>query len=968
MRKWIGLFLVFSLLMGSNLSKLSPDLREKLGTIGEEEFVKVFVFPKDQPEYSSLDDMFPLKSERVEYLRDFANRTQKPILEFINSLPKGEIREVSSFWVANVIRVEARKSIIFELTELEDVGYIEEVPKTRIYWDGRTKGGTGGGGSILTPEWNIEKIKADSVWQLGYMGDGIIIGSMDTGVDHDHPTFGNRWAGYWFDAVNGLPTPYDDNSHGTHTTGTAIGGDGPGPDVNDIGVAPHAQFVAAKVFDSNGNGVNIMAGFQWYATLVADSNVPVRVVNNSWGSDYTTSLAYWSAVLTWRSLGIIPVFSIGNNGPGSGTAGTPGNYPTVIGVGATNSSDNIASFSSRGPAPNQSPWNDPQYWCNPNWNFIKPDISAPGVSIRSSVPGGGYQGGWIWSGTSMAAPHITGVVALILSKNPTLEFCEVYNILIESADQPSQGGTYPNNNYGWGRVNALAAINATPISAAPYLVLVSIDIDAGGDEILDPGDTTYLTFTLTNIAESTAYSATAYLQVNSSYITLIDSTSDLGDIVQGDTVDNTVDPFVFEVSPSAPTGEEIEFNIHVVSNGGDYTKDFPFTLFIGVELADYLDVTAGNALLTVTDVGAVGFLGSDQMAGSGFIYPYPGVNTLFYGSFAVGNSESYVVDAWYESGGLDDRDWEPTTNPDGRLFYIPTPPRYADVAVLGRFTDSGHQSPQNIVAEQLAFAYEHPDYDDFVIVQYKISNDGASAVDNLYVAYFMDFDINPYDQNQASIDTSLHLSYMWYGNTYVGVNLLTTGVSNLSVIENEIYIYPSQGMPDSIQWKFMNGDYHFENSTAPGDWSIVTSAGPFSLNPGDTIEVAFAVVGGNSFTSLLQNAQRAKDVYEDSTLVGVKEISSIPGSFRILNILPNPFNDRVNITLSVEKRERVSVEVYDVTGRRIATIAQGIYDAGIHSFKWNGEDIKGSKVSQGVYFIKVEKGDEILTKPVIYLH
>lgn len=964
MKKWIGLFVIFSLLMGSETSKFSEHLIGKLNSMGEEDFIKVFVFPKDQPEYSKLNLLFSSKKDIAEFLRDYAARSQKTILDFLRKFPAEDIRESESFWVANVIRVETKKKVIYNLGERDDVGYIEAVPETKIYWEGDSQKSPGGGGGILTPEWNIQKIKADSVWQLGYMGDGIIIGSMDTGVDHDHPAFGNRWAGYWFDAVNGLPTPYDDNNHGTLTTGTAIGGDGPGPDVNDIGVAPHTMFVAAKVFNSWGSGVNIMAGFQWFASLVADSGVPVRVINNSWGSDETTSLAFWNAIQTWRSLGIIPVFSIGNNGPAPGTAGTPGNYPTVIGVGATNSADNIPSFSSRGPAPDQFPWNDSQYWCNPDWNLIKPNISAPGVNVRSSIPDGGYQGGW--SGTSMAAPHITGVVALMLSKNLALDFCEIYNILIETADHPSQGEPYPNNNYGWGRVNALAAINATPTSDVPYLVLLSIEIESGGDDALDPGDTANLSFTITNLAESTAYNIIAYLEVNSPYIVPIDTSTFLGDLACGDTLDSSFDPFIFEVSSSAPLGEEIEFNIHVVSNGGSYTKDFPFTLFIGIEKNDYLDVPAGNALLTVTDVGAIGFMESSQMEGSGFKYPLGGVNTLYYGSFALGNSPSYVVDAWYESSGTDDRDWEPTTNPDGRLFYIPSPPRNSSVAVYGRFQDSGHPSPKDVVAEQVAFAYDHPDYDDFIIVLYRISNNGSSPVDNLYIAYFMDFDINPYNQNQASIDSSAMLAYMWYGNTYVGVNLLTEGVSNLSVIDNSTYIHPYGGMPDSIQWKFMTGDYYFENSTSPGDWSIVTAAGPFSLNVGDTIEVAYAVVGGDSPSSLLENALNAKAIYEDST-VGVKEITSLYNPSEILKIQPNPFNGKTEIDFTLFRREKVLIRIYDVTGRGVRTLADGYYNPGSYRLRWDAKDASGSRVSQGVYFIQLRVGKRITTHSLIYI-
>ena len=934
---------------------LSPELDKKLSEAQEDAVFKVFIFPTEQPEYQALKQMFPTKKMRVDYLKDFASRTQASILAYLGNQSQDDVLDFQPYWVANVVRAELTKRAILRLINRPDVGYIEEVPEVKLL----DVGPKGGESSVKTPtpEWNIQKINADSVWNLGYTGEGIIIGQLDTGVDATHPAFHNRFAGYWLDACSGSSTPYDDNGHGTHTMGTAVGGDGPGPDVNDIGVAPGAQFTAAKVFNNSG-ACNIMSGFQWYATLVGDSGIPIRVINNSWGSSSSTSLAYWSAVLTWRSLDIIPVFAIGNDGPSPNTSNTPGNYPTVIGVGATTQSDNVASFSSRGPAPNQAPWNDPQYWARPDWNLIKPDVSAPGQNIRSSIPGGGYQGGYWWSGTSMASPHVTGAVAVMLQKNPFMDFDTIYNILTESAYQPPQGGTFPNNNYGWGRIDLLAAINMVPTPSLPHLVLVSYEISAGGDPNLDPGETGEITVYITNLADSTAHNATGVLRTDSPYITITDSSYDFGEIAYGDTVNNSSSPFVIEVDANTPNGTQVNFTVHVESNNGNYQVDFPFSAFVGLPRYDYLDVHAGNATLTVTDIGAIGFMGSDQMQGSGFIYPGNGQNTLYYGSFALGNSSSYVADAWYESNGQDDNDFEPTQNPNGQLYYF-DPPWGAGEAAWGMFSDQGHPNPQNIVVEQEAYGFDDPNWDDFVILRYFITPN--QDIDNLYVGTFLDLDIGDYSQNSGGTDESSRLAYLNYSGIYAGVTLLgPTPAANVSVIHNPTYIYPNQGMPDNIQWDFLSGTLSFSTASPPDDWSVMVSAGPFNLSAGDELEVAFAVVGGTSQSDIIQNAQNAIAMY-DSVITSVQESSTpLPIPFVVYKIAPNPTTNSTRIRFGIPTARNVELRVFDPSGRERAYYPLGTLKPGVHTY-----DLKLSGFPDGIYFIRIKAGNESIVRHIL---
>lgn len=437
---------------------ITKELKERLNSAGDRELIEVVIHVKGYPNLMRLGK--GKYKEKVELLRKVAKETQKGIIDFLRAKSESEVAEFRSFWVDNTIYLKATKNIIREIAKRKEVRWMDISKTYHIIGDIRPVSPD----VLRAVAWGVRKIWADSVWlNLGITGQGVIVGIMDTGCDVNHPALQGKWTGYWFDGVNGQTSPYDDHGHGTHVTGTILGGDGPGPFGEDIGVAYGANFCSAKAFDQNGSGQDpwIRACFQWFASIKADSGVDVKLVSNSWGSS-ANDTTYWDPCMTWRSLDIIPVFAAGNEGPNPSTLRNPGSFPIVIGVGATDSLDNMASFSSRGPAPNQPPWNDTIYWPRDDWNLIKPNISAPGVDVYSAAPGGGYQ---LMSGTSMATPHVSGVLALMFEKNPSLDFYSVYTIILDNADLPPQGAPYPNNDYGWGRINAYRAVNGTPPQA-----------------------------------------------------------------------------------------------------------------------------------------------------------------------------------------------------------------------------------------------------------------------------------------------------------------------------------------------------------------------------------------------------------------------------------------------------------------------------------------------------------------------
>ncbi len=277
------------------------------------------------------------------------------------------------------------------------------------------------------------------------LGQGVRVGLIDTGVDGKHPALAGKIALFYDAASNQIKEPYDADSHGTHTAGTIAGGDRQG--VN-IGVAPKAQLVASAALSGYSNMLRAME-FMLDPDKNPNTNDQPRLISNSWNSGGAPDQElFYRAISAWEAAGILPVFSAGNAGPGPKTITRPHEHPAVIAVAATGKDGKVANFSSRGPADFQGKV------------IQKPDLSAPGVDIVSSVPGGALQA---MSGTSMACPHAAGVVALMLQANPNLNPAQIREILTKTLILVNENGSPSptqvwNASYGMGRLNALAAI------------------------------------------------------------------------------------------------------------------------------------------------------------------------------------------------------------------------------------------------------------------------------------------------------------------------------------------------------------------------------------------------------------------------------------------------------------------------------------------------------------------------------
>jgi subtilisin family serine protease len=480
---------------------LPPPLAAKvapfvLKALESETNIPILVKLTEQADLTGLEDTSLDREERIQRvydaLREVALESQQ---DLIGTLKERNLK-YRRFYIYNMIAIwGANEDLVEELASRDDVEKIYGNPSVAIQkplaplaaFDAYIRSGA------QEPKVgdNIGFMNADKIWEkFGKSGDGIVIAGQDSGVEWDHPALVRQYRGgsgivadhnhNWHDAIHkdtpiasndcgyDLNVPCDDGDHGTHTMGTMVGSDG---GENKIGMAPGAKWIACRNMDGGiGTPASYLECFEWLLAPYAYGADPMKdgrpakaphIINNSWGcptDEGCTGDEVIPALHAMKVAGILVVVSAGNSGPACGTINDPPAWHSALtfGVGAyDHRSGTIASFSSRGPSSFD--------------NEIGPDVVAPGVSIRSSVRGKRYEGGF-WSGTSMAGPHVAGAVALLWSIHPELigDIDGTAELFRKTATAKTTtqscggvaGTAVPNNTYGFGVIDPLKAIES----------------------------------------------------------------------------------------------------------------------------------------------------------------------------------------------------------------------------------------------------------------------------------------------------------------------------------------------------------------------------------------------------------------------------------------------------------------------------------------------------------------------------
>lgn len=941
----IGLLLLTA--TSATAGTIHPGLQQEMDKSAPGTMFSVIVNLREQAPIATMNaqmrEGFTPRSERhrrvVEALQATARDSQQSLKQELDlAIVSGDVTGYTSYWISNIIVMQATKETVARIAARNDVDVVESNFKASLIEPiGNAPTGELRGIGV-TP--GLRAIRAPEVWhEFGFTGAGTLIGSLDTGVDGNHPALSTRWRGYngqepwqecWIDQLGGnTQFPSDGYGHGTHTTGTMCG---LGAATNDtVGVAWGAKWIASNAINQGVGGAfdnDILVAFQWFTDPDGNPNtvddVP-DVVQNSWGiaewfgQGYTDcDSRWWNVIDNCEAAGVVTCWSAGNEGPGGTSLRSPADRATTLtncfSVGAVDATNYnwpypIASFSSRGPT-----------GCNvPNDRKIKPEVSAPGVDVYSSVPGGGYS--QAWSGTSMAGPHVAGTVALMREANPNLDVDTIKQILMETARDEGTAGE--DNNYGWGFIDAYEAIlrsitgygrleghvsNASHNNDAIASARVTL-LDIGTDF------TTDATGFYTGLAPEATYQVEAY------------HPDFRADTVQVTLISNQV-----------------------------VTQDF------------HLIDDKGPRFTNVTDLGST----------SNTVGPYPVRVTLADPSGVAGCKLHYRVNqgAWYEvtmTGGL------------GGVYNANLPGRPSGSWIDYYFvaTDGGEgatsASPANAPASFYTLYITDVFFADNAETNqgWALSGAGDNATTGLWVredpvgTTYQQLVVQPEDDNTPNPGVICFVT----GNANPGQPATTNDVDNgctslisptfaLANADRAFVVYhrwfaQAQNVDDEFQIDVSNNGgstwVPLERIVDDRAWKRVSIELNDFIGLTNNMKLRFRAcdqgVGGI--------VEAAIDDITVETFVAAPAdapapIVSLPDA--LAQNEPNPASATTSIRFTLSNPAQARLEIFDASGRLVRVLLDQALTSGVHQIAWDGRDDSGRDVGAGVYFYRLKAG------------
>ncbi len=953
MSKILCSMILFGFVAGlSARALIDPQIEEIAAIASAEQQIEVMFVLNEQSDEDYLRNLvadLPRREQRypvVNYLKELSARTQVPLIEFLNTqVSANKVSEIGSFWIINAVYCRATTEVIYEVADRPEIAMVTYpcITSENILL---THGKPVPADDIRTVEWNIRKIAADSCWTLGYKGQGVIVGIIDTGVNYNHLDLRDHmWTdsnypnhGWNFEANNN--NPMDNNGHGTHCAGT-IASNGTAGD--SCGVAPSCSIMAIRVKTSINYPMpdtiaekNVLDAMQFVISPPLSPTHGADVVSMSlgWYVAWTPRRSVWRKSVTNVALAGIPYFIAAGNERGSsgsycpvpynlrcpGDVPPPWHHPSevqgrlagAISIAATDNADVLASFSSCGP----SCWeNAPWYWdypFRPGSGILKPDMAAPGVSITSCAynNNSGYISGY--SGTSMATPHCAGLAALLLSKNPNLTVAQIDSIMQFTALDLGTAGK--DTMYGAGRIRAKLAIDNTPASGSlPDLRLaefgtVVLDPTPGGTNngFFEPSETITLVDTIINLGTATATGVTGKLRTTNSHITILDSTATFGNINVKAKGNNGGDPFVLRADTLIQLGTLVPFELEL--SAGTYTRKVYYQLRMGSvcgpDSAGYFILDNTDNLYTEAPVYSwieinPNYGGSGTSIGAGG----PMITRRIRSPFVIRHYAKRLGSATTDSISVCTNGW---------ISFGRQTITVRHNSILPKIYDYGSQTS----APSMVAAF------------WDTLNTGATGSTWWYYNDATNHRfIIQYDSVTGSANNRLTFQIIIYDTTLAG-----PGGRNDIVIQYKRVTEPTTsctiGQQDSLKKYGMS--YLFNK---------MYDTGAATLTSGRAIK----------FTT-----KQPRMI----NWVGASEFSNYvePGAERI-SLAPNPAHNSVNIFYTVEKKSRVSLDIYNVAGQHVRNLVNETKTPGTYTVKWNALDDFGRELPSGVYFYNLQIED-----------
>ncbi len=945
---------------------ISPQLEEHMrsATAGQRLMVNIVLKEQFDAEYlNRLVDGMPKPQRRMavaRILQDFSSRKQAGLLKYLRQQEAlGSVANVTPLWIINAMYCEATPEVIRAVSQRAEVEYVD--------YDLQYSP------DLLEPEqpnedgedeiaWGVAKVRAPEVWALGYTGQGIVCGHIDTGCNYAHPDLADHmWTDpnypkYGWNFENNNNDPKDDHGHGTHTAGT-VASDGTAG--TQAGVAPDAQIMVCRVRTV----ADSVAESQCWQAMQFCVSPPLSPAN---GADlYTMSLGWqiaWNPKqAAWRTTannvnaaGVIQVIAAGNERSISppNSCRCPGNVPPpwrnpqnsgtgalsgVMSIGATDANDAIASFSSRGPVTwgSVAPFND--YVYPPG--LTRPDMSAPGVNVKSCARAGGYT---TMSGTSMATPHVAGVVCLMLSKNRNLSPAAVDSILEMTAVDLGPAGK--DNDFGAGRIDALAAVNYITGSGGPALSLSSImviDTPPGGNNNgrVDPGESAMLQMVLRNTGGARCANTAGRLRSSDTRLVVTDSIGTWGDIPPNASDTNYTDRFAVYAERGIVPGTVVLCSLFVTGDSADYENAFPISLTVGLP-----PTPPGTPIW-----GPKGASGMPAQAGleglaynttdnniycvhynTATIYKYS-ADSLLTPRGTITGPEDSCTDLHYCA--YDNTFWL-LANASKKVYKI-TP----DGSVLRSFSVNVATYPTGIVED-------HTTHTIFVtdrrlsgqLPQYLYMFDSLGNVIGA-VDLPLRGNLGPRslaaDPNYPSDPPSLLHVYTWY-------NTAGTALDSSCMYELERF-------SGTVIRRFK-----FANNA----WNVRA----IEYDPRDASYWVGITEGAGGVNRILK-------VTGFNLPVGMEE-APLPAARNrnnaVLRVQPNPFYAGTHFEVELVRPGPVTLRIYDNAGCLVRTLAQARHTNDRDIFFWDGADQKGRQVARGIYFCRLTTNDSDIWQKTVF--
>jgi serine protease len=803
----------------------------------------------------------------------------------------------------------------------------------------------------LGSQYAITKINALNAWNVWQGDTNTVIGIVDSGTDPNHPDLKNNIKYNYADPVDGIDNDNDgfvdnfvgwdisendnDATVGAQVHGSHVSGCADATTNNGVGVASpgfKCKFLPVKcALDASTSAID--NGFEGI-TYAADHGC--SVINCSWGRAGGPS-QFEQDVINYASVNHDAVVVVAAGNDNSQEDFYPANYENAVSIAATGTNDARASFSNYG---------------------YGVDACAPGNNIYSTVYNDSYVN---MSGTSMASPIAAGCVAMIRSKFPAYNAAQAAIQLRVTCDDiysvPANAGSTYANKLGKGRVNLYKALTD---SVSEGIQVTNLNITDGNDDAFVINDTLKIGALFTSLLQP-ASNLTVVLSTTSTYVNIINNTFNIGALNTFASASNSGNPFRVRINPTAPANSTV--TLKMTMTDGTYTDFFVFNVVVNV---DYLNINVNDVATSITSIGRIGYNSPGQLQGIGFTY-MGGGSLLYEAGLMTGVSSTRVSNNVRGAvTGNTDNDYQSVSVVERVI------PGVSAFDAYGKFNDAiAATGTMNILITHRAYAWTSAADRNYIMVHYTIKNNGASALNNFYAGIYADWDVLPnYANNRATVDMTRKLGYAYstdVGGFYAGIKLLSAGGFNHYAIDNDgtgtggFSVY--DGYDIGEKYTSLSSSRTDAGVTGTGiDVSDVVSSGPFTINAGDSVIVAFALLASNDLTTLQSGADAAQIMYDGMSSVGVQEIS-MTHDFYLNQSFPNPSSGQTTISFALPESNHTELAIYNMLGEKIKTILNEKLNAGTYSVV-----VDLSSVKNGNYLYRLSSGADSKTLPVIISH